>query len=90
MTILLDSKYWELEINKTEIELSQLVNGDLSCLKTAKSDEDSTTLQDVDKTIQAKLKYIQYCKNRYNEEIEKETKVQKKKSSLYLNRECGY
>jgi hypothetical protein len=90
MEILRDSKYWSLEIQKTEIELADLINGDLAMVKTAKTDEDTTTLQDIEKLMKVKTSYIAYCKSRYEEELAKENQVQKPKSILYFDREFGY
>lgn len=87
--IKLDSAYWFNEINKTKLELAQIVNGDLSGVKTAKSDEDSTTLQDIDKIVRVKMKYISYCEEQYEDALNKEKQVQKK-SILYFDREYGY
>lgn len=90
MDILLNSEYWLKEKIKTEIELSEIVNGDLSRVKSAKTDEDVTTLQDIDNIMKSKIKYISYCKDRYEEELRKESQVQEKKSILYFDREYGY
>lgn len=88
--LLLGSDYWLQKLNEAELELIELMSGDLSCVKTAKTDEDTTTLQDIQSLIKAKLKYISYCKQRYEEELVKENQVESKKSILYFDRECGY
>lgn len=89
MEILFNSEYWLKEKQKTQLELSELINGKLFSLKTAKTDEDNITKQDIDKLIKAKFKYIQFCEDKYQEELAKENQVQKK-SLLYIEREYGY
>ncbi|MGL5960677.1 MAG: hypothetical protein ACRCZ0_01810 [Cetobacterium sp.] len=88
--VIFDSNYWLLEVKRTETELSELINGDLSSIKTVKSDEDTTMLQDIEKLMKVKTSYISYCKNRYEEELNKENRVEKSKSILYFDREFGY
>lgn len=85
-----NSFYWQGEINKTESELSSIMNGEVSVTKNTSSKEDTVQLQDIDKIIKSKLHYIRYCKDRYSEELEKEKKTTPKKSILYFNREFGY
>ncbi|MGL6167441.1 MAG: hypothetical protein ACRC0Y_04040 [Fusobacteriaceae bacterium] len=85
-----DSIYWLTELKRTETELAELVNGDSSLIKTAKTDEDNITTHDIDKLIQTKLTYIGYCKNRYDEELSKENNSTAVKSKLFIGREYGY
>lgn len=54
MDILLDSNYWLSEIKKTKLELAEIINGDLFSIKSAKTSDDSTTFQDLEKMIKAK------------------------------------
>lgn len=91
MQILLDSKYWFNEWQKTELELGELINGDLGIVKSAKTDEDTTTMHDIEKLISAKKQYIIYCKNRYQEELNLEEKKESIiKPITYFAREFGY
>lgn len=86
-----NSAYWLEEINKTEDELSAIVNGDLSTVKTAKTDEDTITQYDIDMIVKVKMNYITYCKNKYQEELEKEKpSLEPKKAILFFEREFGY
>lgn len=86
------SIYWYNEIIKTEDELAQIINGDLSSIKQTKTDTDTITQQDIDKLVSVKYKYLSYCRQRYEEEKAIEDGVDKKpaKSILYFDREFGY
>lgn len=90
MMVVKDSAYWLSEINKTEDELSAIINGDLSTVKTAKTDEDTITQYDIDMIMKVKMNYITYCKNKYQEELAKEKPVNAKKPILFFDREFGY
>lgn len=90
MTILLDSNYWLSEIKKTKLELAELINGDLFSVKTAKTNEDTTTFHDLEQMIKAKKDYIKYCESEYEKEISKEKKTKKITSIIYFDREFGY
>ena len=84
-----DLNYWENELKTTNIALAELINGDLATLKTAKTVKDTTTLQELNQMVKAKLAYRELCE----EEIEKAKNKEQgldKKSLLYINRECGY
>lgn len=88
--IVKDSKYWLEEIDKTENEMSAIINGDLSTVKTAKTDEDTITQHDIDMIMKAKRSYISYCETRYQEELRKENPTSSKKQILFFPREYGY
>lgn len=90
MDILLDSNYWLSEIKKTKLELAEIINGDLFSIKSAKTSDDSTTFQDLEKMIKAKKDYIKYCEFEYETELAKEKKTEKITSILYFEREFGY
>lgn len=85
----LDSKYWQNEIDKTEISIAELINDETVSAKTSKTDEDNLILQDLDKVMSEKRKYISYCKVRLQEELNKESKIEKP-SILFVPREFGY
>lgn len=88
--IIKDSNYWLSEINKTEDEMAAIIHGDLSTVKSAKTDEDTITQFDIDVIMKSKSSYISYCKNKYQEALKSEQKEKAKKPILFFAREYGY